>query len=258
MNFDARIFQTQRTNGIISFFDGLVANWLKIRGNHFVGAAQACVVETPNLALSVKESVSWRQDKVNDVAVEVAATSGVMLKSEAEAQPPRYLSNAQQIEQSKALYGLRREVLASEDEKLIEDWRRLTAVDYLRGLGEAGRKLFHEILADLHQRSEQVKKAQAVEISRAYTKKHDRGNINIRPAVDNTVVKVNFGTKPVAKVAESESQTEKLVEDVPQAAGAVEDDRVEVKFSQPKAPAQPKSTEKPRGIRKVIRRLVIE
>ena len=53
--FDAEVFRKQRGRGVIGFFDDLVAGWLEVRGNHFAGAAQACVAETPTMAISVKE-----------------------------------------------------------------------------------------------------------------------------------------------------------------------------------------------------------
>lgn len=278
--FDAGIFQTHRSKGVISFFDELVANWLEIRGNHFVGAAQACVVETPSMALSVKESVSWRED-VADVEKKASEGAGLVLQSEADALPPRWLSSAEQVEQSKNLYSLRREILASEDEHIIEDWRRLTAVDYLEDMEQAN---FRAILTDLKMRVEKAKKAQAVEISRAYTKKRDRGDIDTRPAVDNTVVQVNFGKKssvgqsapktvlkPNLKPAQVSSMRVALaIEDgdeaseqspivreevAPVEAEVVETIEVPVQVK----PAKPKGKpEKSRKIRKVIRRLVIE
>lgn len=244
--FDAEIFRVARDKGVIGFLDDLVADWLEVRSNHFVGAAQACVVETPTMAISVKESVSWREkaEKATEPAPEV---TGIMLQSEVEALPPRWLSSTEQVEQAKSLYGLRREILATEDERIIEDWRRLTAVDYLKGAAQEG---FQAILADLKVRAEKVKKAQAVEISRAYTKKHDRGNINMRPAVDNTVVRVNLGSKSVGRSIPVEAD----VDDMAQEAEVVDvdvDATVEV-------PVQTKSAEKTRGLRKVIRKLVIE
>lgn len=245
--FDAAIFEQQREKGIIGFFDELVASWLKTPGNHFVGAAQACVVETPSMALAVKESVSWREEP-EDVAKKAPEVTGIMLQTEVEALPPRWLSSAEQVEQAKSLYRLKREILATEDERIIEDWRKLTAVDYMEGTDFAN---IQAVLADLKARAEKVKKAQAVEISRAYTKRHDRGNIDVRPAVDNTVVQVNFGVRPVAKPITVETG-KSSVQEAEVAEAEVEEDTV--------VPVQTKSApaEKPRGIRKVIRRLVIE
>ena len=171
-----------------------------------------------------------------------------MLQTEVEALPPRWLSSAEQVEQAKSLYRLKREILATEDERIIEDWRKLTAVDYMEGTDFAN---IQAVLADLKARAEKVKKAQAVEISRAYTKRHDRGNIDVRPAVDNTVVQVNFGVRPVAKPITVETG-KSSVQEAEVAEAEVEEDTV--------VPVQTKSApaEKPRGIRKVIRRLVIE
>ena len=267
---DAVVFQAQRGKGIVSFFDELVANWLEVPGNHFVGAAQACVVETPNLALSVKEAVSWRDEPAE---IGQSANTGIMLQTEAELQPPRSLSSARQVEQSKALYGLRREILATEDEQIIEDWRRLTAVDYLDDL--PAEMNFQAMLTDLQARAETAKKAQAVEISRTYTKKRDRGEIDVRPVAEAESVVEAPTTEAVVEIAEPEvesksesefgpgSEDNVVVQSLsqlaePQPVKPVDDDpnAVEIKFT--RAADLPKPEPKPRGIRKVIRKLVIE
>lgn len=266
--WDAEIIRARRGDGIIGFFDELIAAWLDTQGNHFVGAAQACVVETPKLALSVRESVSWRAEL--EVTEEDGDTSALVLAAEIETQPPRWLLKPRQAELAKALYGLKREILASEDAKLIADWRRLTAVDYQAETKKSKLENFHALLDDLHKRAEAVKKAQAVEISRAYTKKRDRGDIDVRPAaskVEDNTIKINFGQRTagttshavhsVTKQTETEVPVQRLhARPVPVQVEPEETvDIVEAEVETPKvAPPQPK----PRGIRKVIRKLVIE
>lgn len=257
---DAEVFRAQRERGIIAFFDELVATWLEVRGNHFVGAAQACVVETPSMALSVKETVSWREEPI-ETDVTAPEGTGIVLQSEVEMLPPKWLSQPWQAEQSKALYGLRREILATEDEKIVEDWRKLTAVDYLQGEPKATQESMQAVLADLKARAEKVKKAQAVEISRAYTKKRDRGNIDVRPVVDNTVIKVNFGAKRTGGTASQavHAVQETADEVVPVQRLHLQESVLEAEVEvQPVEAKQQTVTEKPRGIRKVIRKLVIE
>lgn len=268
---DAEVLRTRRGDGIIGFFDELIAMWLDTQGNHFVGAAQACVVETPKLALSVRESVSWRVD--TEQTEESMDADALVLASEIETQPPRWLSKPRQVELAKAVYGLKREILASEDAKLIADWRRLTAVDYQAETRKSELENLQLVLDDLHKRAETVKKAQAVEISRAYTKKHDRGNIDVRPTpqkVQDNIIKVNFGQRAagtashavhaVAKQAETEIPVQRLhqcsVEIVPEVPVEVAEAEIEVSKASKVEP--PKVQSKPRGIRKVIRKLVIE
>ncbi len=257
--FDASVIRAQRERGIIGFFDDLIAAWLESRGNHFVGAAQACVVETPSLALSIKDSVSWREDvEPEDSSAEAV---GVMLKSEAETQPPRWLSRPWQVELSKALYSMRREILASEDEKVINDWRKLTAIDYLQDRAES--ENFRLVLADLKTRAESAKKAQAVEISRTYTKKHDRGDVAVRSVVDDTVVPVTFG-KPKVKVdvtptLQTQAEVEPAEEIIPvQGLHSASVEQPVVELPEKPVDSAQKTSQKPRGIRKVIRKLVIE
>lgn len=267
---DAEILRTRRGDGIIGFFDELIAAWLDTQGNHFVGAAQACVVETPKLALSVRESVSWHEEP--EVVEEDGDTSALVLAAEIETQPPRWLSKPKQVELAKALYGLKREILASEDAKIIADWRRLTAVDYQAESKKTEIENFHAVLADLHKRAEAVKKAQAVEISRAYTKKRDRGDIDTRQVTQRAkgnTIKINFGQRTAGttshavhaatKQAETEIPVQRLhahpipVEMEPEESAEIAEAEVEL----PRVTTRPQ-TKKPRGIRKVIRKLVIE
>lgn len=259
--FDAEVFKTQRDKGVIGFFDELVETWLGVQGNHFVGAAQACVAETPSMALSIKESVSWHQEVKDNEREVVPSTSALVLQSEAEARPPRWLDQHWQVEQNKALYGLRREILASEDERLIADWRRLTALDYILSPKKTDLQKLQEILADLKTRAEVVKKAQAVEISRAFTKRRDRGNVDVRADVSATAVKINFGAARAGGMA-----SRAVHETAKQPETEVPVRRLHVQEASPSAEKAVKqvavqkeeSKDKPRGIRKVIRRLVIE
>ena len=259
--FDAELFRVQRDKGVIGLFDELVATWLGVQGNHFVGAAQACVVETPSMALSVKKSVSWREESDDSYEDKNSQdTVALVLQAEADVHPPRWLDQPWQVEQSKALYGLKREILASEDEKLIADWRRLTALDYALKHDVNSLEVFKKILADLKVRAEVVKKAQVVEISRAFTKKRDRGNVDVKTDTSATAVKVNFGVARVGGTTSHAVHTTAV-----QSEAEVPVRRLCVREVEPVAEeesgqvvVQKKSKDKPRGIRKVIRKLVIE
>jgi len=234
---------------------------LGVQGNHFVGAAQACVVETPSMALSVKKSVSWREESDDSYEDKNSQdTVALVLQAEADVHPPRWLDQPWQVEQSKALYGLKREILASEDEKLIADWRRLTALDYALKHDVNSLEVFKKILADLKVRAEVVKKAQVVEISRAFTKKRDRGNVDVKTDTSATAVKVNFGVARVGGTTSHAVHTTAV-----QSEAEVPVRRLCVREVEPVAEeesgqvvVQKKSKDKPRGIRKVIRKLVIE
>lgn len=196
--FDAGVFAQRREQGIVGFFDELITTWLNEENHKFATAAEACVVETPTAELSIKESVSWRGDAEQGVGEQVA---GLVLKAEIENKLPKWLARKDQEAVSELVYGVRRQVLASEDEKLAADLRRLMLVDYHKGVDSSVMAKVAAIVEDLKHRAEEIKKTQAVEISRAYTKKRDRGDIERKLESEESesgVVKVNFGKHPGA------------------------------------------------------------
>lgn len=186
--FDAQMFEQQRAAGIIGFFDDLIANWLENEQNKFVTAAEACMVEKPTQELAIKQTVSWRGDAEEDAqASKNQNTSklagGLVLKADIENKLPRWLARKDQQAVAELVYGLRRQVLASENEEILADFQRLTLVDYQKGINSTLQAKLEAIVDDLKQRIEDVKRSQAVEISRAFTKKRDRGEVN-RPLDD--------------------------------------------------------------------------
>lgn len=206
---DAQVFARQREKGVIGFFDELVELLNSGRkGDKMVGAAEACVVEEPKIELSVKKTVSrgdlgrWQDSVKEDGAGDraIVAETGLVLRKERQSEKPKWLEAGGRQKMQDLLYGLRREVLASEDDRLIADFRRMLAVDYVMGLDEAEMARIEGFVSRLKQRIAEVKKRQAVEISRAYTKRRDRGNIERRDARKresaSSEVKVNFVARP--------------------------------------------------------------
>lgn len=264
--FDARIFRDLREVGVVGFFDDLIGNWLGGSGNRLVGAAEACTLETPTAELKVSEIVGWRDDEANDNGEKTEVAMEGFLPTLVDAQKvevPGWLDKAPQHEMATALYGMRREILASEDDKLIADFRRLTTADYQFMMKEKGLENWQKILADLKRRANEAKKSQAVEISRAWTKKRDRVEVVppvAKKPVEDGAVKVNFGAErtegvvgtsvhggqvkpvddnavPVRRLPKLEGAGEKLVE-------------------RPEAPVAKKPGK--RGVRRIVKRLVLE
>jgi len=252
--FDTAMFARWRERGIVGFFDELIATWLENENHKFVTAAEACVVETPTAELSIKETVSWRggagSEKQGD---------GLVLKKEIENNLPIWLNRKEQRAVSELIYGARRQILASEDEKLAADLRRLMLVDYHKAADVSVMAKLTTIVDDLKRRAEEIKKTQAVEISRAYTKKHDRGERAERGEVEDDVIKVRFGTQPETKegavkieIYEDEALTVPVrrTETEVEAGVSVEEDETQ------EVPVVRKS--KSHAVRKIIRKLVIE
>lgn len=94
--------------GIFNFFEHFVALWLKSDGNNFKtvsGAIDSCL---PEGEISMPNTVTWA-----DSERDLSAWAGNDLQKEA----LRYV------------YGLERDVLQTEDESVVRDWRRLLVSD---------------------------------------------------------------------------------------------------------------------------------
>lgn len=178
--WDARIFAEQRSKGVIGFLDDLVEllNSGK-KGDKMVGAAEACVVEEPKMELSITRTVSrgdlegeWRASVVDSG---IGESKGLVLRSDVKSELPLWLSSNEQRAIQDKIYRLRREILASEDDKLIADFRRMLVLDYVTDLNEEFMNRLACQCDEIKRRAAEVKKSQAVEISRTYTKRRDRG-----------------------------------------------------------------------------------
>src|SRR5574344_47366 len=95
--------------GIFDFLDKLIDNWLKTYDNKFVTVSEASEIEEPKDEVSMPATVTWA-----DTERDLSAWAGNSMQEEAE----------------DTLYGMRKEVLSTGDQKLIEDWRRLTTSDH--------------------------------------------------------------------------------------------------------------------------------
>jgi len=193
---DADCMGRLRDVGVIAFFDGLFESWLDQAKNKFATASMACVVEAPSAEVTVPEAVSWyRENEVNNERLENSKelVAGLSLKL------PEGLNGDEQLNFARELYGLRREILATEDEKLIDDYRHLLAIDYQLRLDDESLENYRKIMRDMKSRAETIKKQQAVEISRTFTKRHDRGEAEQPKAVfDDVEVEIKMSApKPV-------------------------------------------------------------
>lgn len=243
--FDARIFREQRARGIASFFDELIKVWLEDEQHKFAHAAEACVVETPTSEITVRETVSWREDEKTSTQ----ANGLPVLLSEVECKLPERMNRGFAKELGESVYALRREIMASEDEKLIADYRWLLVADYQVQATVESLAEMKDKLQQLKTRAEEIKKAQAIEISKTYTKKRDRGLVEVKIPTEATAVKVNFGKR-----------TEGVASHAIHAAPKVEVDEAVVVHRLPKSEAaqEAKPVEKHNVVRKIIKKLVIE
>lgn len=254
--FDVQVLAQQRERGVIGFFDELIATWLDGENQKFATAAEACMVETPTAELSIKETVSWRGDAEKSDDEQGA---GLVLKRGIENKLPKWLGREDQVKLSELVYGVRRQILASEDEKLSADWRRLTLADYHKGVDSSMMARVTAIVEDLKQRAEEIKKTQAVEISRAYTKKRDRGDVErkVEPTEgDSSAVKVNFGKSAgtASEAVHVQIQTDEGLEVPVRRLGQREE--VEAEEEVEVVPVVQKK--KTHAVRKIIKKLVIE
>lgn len=256
--FDAEVLSQQRERGIIGFFDLLIENWLAVKGNKFVNAKEACFAEVPSSEVVVKETVDWKS-KEGTVHEE-----GVVLLKDFECKLPERLNGKTQAEFGRKLYALGREVAASEDEKLLVEFREWTVKDLQEGVQARDLVRWEETFAELKAKADEAKKQQAVEISRVYTKKRDRG------LDDSNVVKVNFGsakktvgTDEVMVSGADDEGSERRVE----VSDVSTRDNVEVKrvvptkivVDEPEIVLPDKAeVRKPRRIKKIIKKFVIE
>ena len=95
--------------GIFSFMDSFISSWLEEYDNKFVTASEACDLMPPADEISMPETITWA-DTERDLSA--------------------WLSNSLQNSASDAIYALREDVLKTNDEKLISDWRLLTTSDH--------------------------------------------------------------------------------------------------------------------------------
>lgn len=95
--------------GIFSFMEYLIKSWLSVYDNKFVTCSEALELEEPADEVSMPQTVTWA-----DTERDLSAWAGNSMQEEAE----------------NTLYGLRSDVYNTGDQRLIEDWRKLTTSDH--------------------------------------------------------------------------------------------------------------------------------
>ena len=109
MDFETFGEHQWKDTGIFDFMNSLIPKWLGEYENRFVTVSEACNISEPVGEISMPETVTWA-DTERDLSA--------------------WLSNSMQNEAMSQLFGMRDEVLATNDPKLIRDWRYLTTSDH--------------------------------------------------------------------------------------------------------------------------------
>lgn len=110
MDFETFGENVWKDTGIFEFFDDLVHRWNNQEDCNFMTVSEACNSFEANETISMPWTVTWA-DTERDLSA--------------------WLGNSMQHEALKAIYDLKEDVLASNDEDLITDWRRLLTSDHL-------------------------------------------------------------------------------------------------------------------------------
>jgi len=109
MDFETFGEHQWRDTGIFDFMQEFINSWLAVYDNRFVTASEACDLMPPADDISMPETVTWA-DTERDLSA--------------------WLSNSMQQTAMREIYALKDQVLASNDERLIRDWRYLTTSDH--------------------------------------------------------------------------------------------------------------------------------
>ncbi len=110
MDFETFGENVWKDTGIFEFFNDLVIRWSNDSNHNFMTVSEACDSSTSEETISMPWTVTWA-DTERDLSA--------------------WLGNSMQHEALKAIYDLKESVLASKDEDLIADWRRLLTSDHL-------------------------------------------------------------------------------------------------------------------------------
>ena len=89
--------------------DKLINSWLSEYDNKFLTISEAANISEPNGEISMPETVTWA-DTERDLSA--------------------WLSNSMQTSAMQDLYDLRSKIIATNDTRLISDWRYLTTSDH--------------------------------------------------------------------------------------------------------------------------------
>ena len=110
MDFETFGENVWKDTGIFEFFNDLVLRWSNDSNHNFMTVSEACDSSISEETISMPWTVTWA-DTERDLSA--------------------WLGNSMQHEALKAIYDLKESVLASKDEDLIADWRRLLTSDHL-------------------------------------------------------------------------------------------------------------------------------
>ena len=109
MDFETFGEHQWKDTGIFDFMNTLIPSWLSEYENKFVTVSEACDLEEPEGEVSMPETITWA-DTERDLSA--------------------WLSNHMQWSAMDAIYGMRDQILATKDGKLISDWRHMTTSDH--------------------------------------------------------------------------------------------------------------------------------
>ena len=109
MDFETFGEHQWKDTGIFDFFNDFVKSWLREYDNKFVTVSEACDFEPPVGEISMPETVTWA-DTERDLSA--------------------WLSNHMQESAEKYIYDLKKDVLGTDDDAIIADWRCLTTSDH--------------------------------------------------------------------------------------------------------------------------------
>lgn len=109
MDFETFGEHQWKDTGIFDFMDHLIPKWLGEYENKFVTVSEACDLSEPADEISMPETVTWA-DMERDLSA--------------------WLSNSMQSSAMNDLYSMRDNILATNDDRLISDWRKMTTSDH--------------------------------------------------------------------------------------------------------------------------------
>lgn len=109
MDFETFGEHQWKDTGIFDFMNTLISSWLSEYENKFVTVSEAAELEAPVDEISMPDTITWA-DTERDLSA--------------------WLSNSMQFSAMDSIYGLREQVLATQDGGLISDWRYLTTSDH--------------------------------------------------------------------------------------------------------------------------------
>lgn len=109
MDFETFGEHQWKDTGIFDFMDTFIDSWLNEYENKFVTVSEAADLEEPAGEISMPETVTWA-DTERDLSA--------------------WLSNSMQSSAMSQIFGMREQVLSTQDGQLIADWRYMTTSDH--------------------------------------------------------------------------------------------------------------------------------